>query len=371
MQVALKRRRGQPLTADEEQLSTLEYCFDLPVHWAVEYKVLSLRFKGWAASFEEGGASVRVTFPDGRVEEHHADQPRPDVVAHFRNYDKSADERCGFDFSLSLPNEIPGSYEISIEVFNASFESGPIPFQVNDFTSMRWQQKSRDALNESSRANYKDTWNAVSQNENQAKISVAGYTDESEFERTAEYTLEVLQSRVGVKADDVVLEIGCGVGRMARILSPLCRRWIGGDVSENMLQHARQRVGDLDNVEFTVLNGWDLAPIDDASVDMVYCTVVFMHLDEWDRFNYICEAMRVLRPGGRLYVDNYNLCSLHGWDFFMKNMLENHPLDRPSNISKSSTSQELGFFFRKAGFENVSLHESDEMWLHAWGEKPR
>jgi len=41
--------------------------------------------------------------------------------------------------------------------------------------------------------------------------------------------------------------------------------------------------------------------------------VVFMHLESWDRYNYISEAFRALRPGGRIYVDNINLCSDGGW----------------------------------------------------------
>ena len=157
---------------------------------------------------------------------------------------------------------------------------------------------------------------------------------------------------------------------MARTLAPLCRRWIGSDVSENMLDHARQRTHELENVEFVVLNGWDLSPFQDASVDVVYCTVVFMHLDEWDRFNYICEAMRILKPGGRLYVDNYNLLSREGWDFFMKNMLDYHPLQRPPNISKSSTPQELCHFLAMAGFIDIQHHADDAMWVYAWGKKP-
>ena len=29
------------------------------------------------------------------------------------------------------------------------------------------------------------------------------------------------------------------------------------------------------------MNGWDLRPILDSSVDVAYSTIVFMHLDEW------------------------------------------------------------------------------------------
>jgi ubiquinone/menaquinone biosynthesis C-methylase UbiE len=55
------------------------------------------------------------------------------------------------------------------------------------------------------------------------------------------------------------------------------------------------------------ISGYNLSGVADASVDVVYCTVVFMHLESWDRYNYILEAFRALRPGGRIYVDNSNL----------------------------------------------------------------
>ena len=350
--------------------SSLEFCFDAPGEWTFIHKPLRVQFSGWAASFDDGPARVLVTDPDGSQAEYRMTLERPDVVAHFANQSKDAPLLCGFAFELEIPAERGTDHVLLLEVINDGFSSGPVEFRARDFVSMHWEQNGAELEAETSRGNYKDTWNAVSDNESSAKISVAGYTDESEFERTSQFTLQVLQDSVGVNAEDVILEIGCGVGRMARTLSPLCRHWIGADVSENMLEHARARTGDLANVNFQPLNGWDLYTIEDGSIDMVYCTVVFMHLDEWDRFNYICEAMRVLRPGGRLYVDNYNLLSREGWDFFMKNMLDYHPLQRPANISKSSTPQELCHFLAMAGFEDVRHHAGDDMWVYAWGRKP-
>ena len=49
-------------------------------------------------------------------------------------------------------------------------------------------------------------------------------------------------------------------------------------------------------MELVEISGYDLSGVADASVDVVYCTVVFMHLESWDRYNYISEAFRVLRP---------------------------------------------------------------------------
>jgi ubiquinone/menaquinone biosynthesis C-methylase UbiE len=120
-----------------------------------------------------------------------------------------------------------------------------------------------------------------------------------------------------VHRDDVVLEIGAGVGRVGAELAPLCKRWIGADVSENMLSYLHERLREHANVEAVSLNGWDLSPIDSESVDVVYATVVFMHLDDWDRYGYIREGLRVLKPGGRMYVDNTNLLSEPGWERFL------------------------------------------------------
>jgi SAM-dependent methyltransferase len=220
------------------------------------------------------------------------------------------------------------------------------------------------------RANYKEVWNAVSSSVDEAKFAVAGYTDEDEFTRAAEATLGVLGDTIGIGPDDVVLEIGAGVGRVGALLAPLCKKWIGADVSENMVAHASRRLAEHRNVETVTLNGWDLGPIVSESVDVVYCTVVFMHLDEWERFTYVKEAFRVLRPGGRLYVDNVNLLSDEGWAFFLSHVEDFHPLDRPPNISKCSTPEELRAYFERAGFEDI--HERPNgLWISVHGRKAR
>jgi len=218
------------------------------------------------------------------------------------------------------------------------------------------------------RSRYKDVWNTLATTEEDAKRFVAGYTDEAELARTAEHTRQMLQTTVGIGSDDVVLEIGAGVGRVGRAVAPLCREWIGADVSENMLRHLRRRLADLPNVRTVALSGYDLAPVPSGSVDVVYCTVVFMHLDEWDRFGYVREGFRVLRPGGRMLVDNFNLASDEGWAFFEATMRDHPPRKRPPHISKASTPQELEAYFRRAGFTDVRQIESG-MWIITHGLK--
>ena len=113
--------------------------------------------------------------------------------------------------------------------------------------------------------------------------------------------------------------------------------------------------------------GYGLDGVADASVDVVYCTVVFMHLESWDRYNYVLEAFRVLRPKGRIYVDNINLCSDGGWKVF-----EDHraflPANRPPHMTHNSTPQEIETYLKRAGFSDVRVRTDDD-WVRASGMK--
>jgi SAM-dependent methyltransferase len=217
------------------------------------------------------------------------------------------------------------------------------------------------------RSEYKKVWSGLSTTLDQAKRHVIGVTEEAALQATGEETLRFLQQSVGIRKDDVVLEIGCGIGRVGRFVAPLCHKWIGCDVASNMLSLAAERLKDLPNVKLVEISGYDLSGVADATVDVVYCTVVFMHLEQWDRYNYVLEAFRVLRPTGRIYIDNINLCSEGGWKVF-----ETHramlPTSRPSHITQNSTPQELETYLRRAGFSNVQIRTDDD-WVRASGVK--
>jgi SAM-dependent methyltransferase len=214
---------------------------------------------------------------------------------------------------------------------------------------------------------YRDTWNALSRTHESALLHVAGYTDEARIRFEAGRTLGLLRDTIGIQPTDTMLEIGCGVGRVGRELAPLIRHWIGTDVSDNMLAHAANRLADLPNVELVTINGTDLQPVPDAHVDAVYCTVVFMHLEEWDRYSYVREALRVLKPGGRFYCDNANLDSDEGWQVFLASA-QFPPGQRPVHLSRCSTLTELAVYLRRAGFRDVQTGVSG-VWAKAWGVK--
>jgi ubiquinone/menaquinone biosynthesis C-methylase UbiE len=320
-----------------------------------------MRVRGWIVSTRGQPVSVTVRVMRGSSITAACDEPRPDVVASLAGRFGDVSESCGFRVDVPLPERRArdGSIALVLEVDDGEYQTS------------RKYRLTVDGAPPPARADYKATWDAAAVDVESAKLAVTGYTDEDEYARTAQQNVEIIEETVGLGPDDEILEIGCGVGRVGAALAPLCRRWVGTDVSANMLRHARERLAGFDNVELVELSGWDLAPIPSSSLDVVYCMVVFMHLDEWERFAYVVEAMRVLRPGGRLYVDNFNLRSDPGWDFFTEMATSYHPLWRPPNISKSSTADELRTYLERAGFVDIGIGEAPtSLFLWARGRKP-
>jgi SAM-dependent methyltransferase len=215
------------------------------------------------------------------------------------------------------------------------------------------------------RTAYGQVWDEISQTEAAARVAVSGTADDQEWARSGEATAGDIRALAAVTAADDVLEIGCGAGRVGRFLAPHCRHWTGADVSPNMLRHAADALKDLPNVSTVRLNGYDLAGVADRSLDVVYCTGVFMHLDEWERYRYVLDARRVLRPGGRLYVDNFNLLEPEGWALFMEHFRMD-PSKRPANVSRHSTPQELQRYLEQAGYTDVRIRTGG-LWVTAVG----
>ena len=96
-----------------------------------------------------------------------------------------------------------------------------------------------------------------------------------------------------------VLDVGSGDGVNAELLAPRARRVTCLDISERVIAAARKRLERVDNVDFRVGDMHEL-PFEDASFDEVLLLHTLTYADR--PREAICEAARVLRPGGALAV---------------------------------------------------------------------
>ena len=104
---------------------------------------------------------------------------------------------------------------------------------------------------------------------------------------------------VAVVATDDIVEIGCGVGRLTRVLADRAGTVRAIDISSRMLDQAREQNPGLENVEWIHGDGRTLSDIAPESADACYSWVVFQHIPDPEvTLGYVREMGRVLRPGG-------------------------------------------------------------------------
>ncbi len=108
-----------------------------------------------------------------------------------------------------------------------------------------------------------------------------------------------LADRISELAPDRVLELACGTGRLTRRLADRLQpsaRIVATDVNPAMLQFAQQVIPDP-RVLWNVVDAVDL-PYVDSGFDIVVAQFGVMFYS--DRIKAYREALRVLKPGGKL-----------------------------------------------------------------------
>ena len=99
---------------------------------------------------------------------------------------------------------------------------------------------------------------------------------------------------------EAFLDAGCGDGRyLAALAADLPARRAGVDLSERILETARQRV-EADYRQGSI----EALPFADREFDLVLCTQVIEHVLDAD--GAVAELARVLRPGGALVISTDN-----------------------------------------------------------------
>ena len=98
----------------------------------------------------------------------------------------------------------------------------------------------------------------------------------------AEELVDYLLGGLGVQLapGGVVLEIGCGIGRITRVLAARSREVLAVDVSDEMLARAREHNRHLTNVRWILGDGVSLTGIPAASVDSCVSVVVLQHIPD-------------------------------------------------------------------------------------------
>jgi ubiquinone/menaquinone biosynthesis C-methylase UbiE len=145
---------------------------------------------------------------------------------------------------------------------------------------------------------------------------------------------------LGLKGPDQdILEVGCGTGYGAVLLSRLRpKSYVGIDLMPEMINLAKRQPG-LENTEFLVMDAVDMSIFPDVSKDTVIIFDILHHIPRWREA--VKECHRVLKVGGKMFLEEPSATSLRLWDAMFH-------WDHPQNALFSR--RELEAHLREVGF---------------------
>ncbi len=165
------------------------------------------------------------------------------------------------------------------------------------------------------------------------------------------------------KAEDKVLDLGCGNGRMAEIFEGMGVQYLGVDNSEELIKIARERFKDKDWVRFEVGDAQSVK-LPDSEYDLVLSIAVLHHIPTRElRLQVLGNIFKSLKPGGRLVISTWNLWQMS--DGKKRFRYWSRLLDWPEKISRGAWAMGDAFVPWKS---NEAGAQSRRRYVHSFAK---
>jgi len=122
------------------------------------------------------------------------------------------------------------------------------------------------------------------------------------FRSRRDYTLDYVVNNIA--EDSLILDLGCGAGPVLKKLSKYKYSLVGVDYSHDMLEHARNNLGEQYKDIPLISSDCEHTPFTDNSFDCVICLGVISYAESID--GALNEIYRILKPGGTLILSYRN-----------------------------------------------------------------
>jgi ubiquinone/menaquinone biosynthesis C-methylase UbiE len=161
---------------------------------------------------------------------------------------------------------------------------------------------------------------------NEAKAKFDRWSGSYERDRRSRFNARLQERALDALAlapPDRFLDVGCGTGAAVRQAAGTVERAVGVDLSEGMIERARELAADTAGAEFVVGDS-ELLPFGDGSFSAILCTASFHHYADPD--GALAEMARVLVAEGRLVLADgtADLRAARVVDWFMRRVDRSH-----------------------------------------------
>jgi len=147
----------------------------------------------------------------------------------------------------------------------------------------------------------KEDWDKAALTEYFRDYIAQGFNEEEAFRKSGEDNTKWIRNYLNHYGVDwknkVVVELGCGAGRMTEFIAKDAQRIQAIDISAEMLKRLHKRLGHPKNIE-TLCIIRDYSVISDLSVDLIISFLVFQHTPEDMVERLIQDGRRILKEGG-------------------------------------------------------------------------
>ncbi|KKN64394.1 hypothetical protein LCGC14_0491940 [marine sediment metagenome] len=108
-----------------------------------------------------------------------------------------------------------------------------------------------------------------------------------------------------------IIEIGCGTGKNTVLLSKVASQVQAIDFSEGMLERAKNKLRDKNNIRFFSADITKKWPFTNGSNDVILCSLVLEHIENLDFI--FSKANRVLVASGEFFINEFHpYCQYQG-----------------------------------------------------------
>ena len=166
----------------------------------------------------------------------------------------------------------------------------------------------------------------------------------------------------GLRDGSVVLDVGCGSGRLATKLNRYpALRYLGLDVVPALLDYARRKAGRPD-FRFEQVDAPRL-PFGDSAADFCVFFSVFTHLLPEESYVYLEETHRALKPGGKAVFSFLEHASAASRPVFEANVAWVRQRHMAGHLNTFLHRADLRFWAERIGFEVAAMHLGESRFI--------